>query len=105
MNYERNLSQKIDELMNGSYSPFNPDNFYSALGELTEQQIKTLAEFTSTDQLQAGLFLRQQVFNHWSRLARTEADAQIEREHYSCARCHGDGCPNCNEDQRMEKRA
>jgi len=94
--YERALEQKIDELMNGEYSPFLACNLQETIDNLSDPDLEVLAEYVvnPADAGMAGQFLRAKSVNFWTRLAKTEAEARLERE---CQNCYGLGCNQCND--------
>jgi len=104
--YEQRLNDRIKELMakGGDYYPFDTDNFANALENIEHNKMVSLCALTEADQLQAGLFLRKLVVDRWTYLATTQARSDIEKEYNLCEYCHGMGCRQCNEDQRMEHR-
>lgn len=99
-NYENRLNEKIKELMKkgGDYYPFDTDNFFEAMQNFDHSNAVSLVSLTEHEQLQAGLYLRKLVTEHWERLARIEAEARLEDEYNSCERCGGQGCSKCEKD-------
>jgi len=104
--YEKRLNDRIRELMakGEKYYPFDHDNFIHALECIEHNQMVSLCALTEDDQLKAGLFLRKLVIDRWNYLALVQAKEDIEAEYNLCEYCHGMGCRQCNEDQRMENR-
>jgi len=94
--YERALEQKIDELMNGEYSPFLACNLQETIDNMSEVDLGILAHYVTSiaDAGMAGQFLRAKSVNFWARLAKTEAESQLESE---CQNCYGLGCNQCND--------
>lgn len=92
--YERALEQKIDELMNGDYSPFDHDNLRECLAEMDDAEYKKLAAFLKFSPTTGGQSLVASTVKFWTRLATTEAESRLESE---CQNCYGHGCNQCND--------
>jgi len=98
-NYEKRLTDKINELMQGNYNPFEETNFIEAINN-SDEHMAELSKMLAIDPLKAGLELRKIIVKYWHDLAKTEADGDLEDEYHSCERCRGVGCDACNDSQR-----
>ena len=97
--YEQALTQKIDDLMNGDYSPFDPDNLRECLAQMDDAEYKKLAAFLKFSPTTGGQCLVSNAIKFWTRMAKTEAKARLENE---CQNCFGLGCNQCDEDRNRE---
>ena len=105
--YEKRLNDRIRELMakGEKYYPFDHDNFYEFLMNITDEQSNSLADWLLMSSVtSAGLQLYGNATDFWYKLAKTQAEAELEDEYNSCDNCHGIGCRQCNEDERTENR-
>jgi hypothetical protein len=93
------LDERIAELMQGKYSPYDRDNLAEALANLDIDQAATIANLLKGCRFALlGAYVETVVREHWYKLAKTQAECDGEREYQSsCERCHGAGCSWCND--------
>lgn len=95
----KTIEERITELMNGDYDPLRPDNLAETLANLKTEQIVDLAYILRTGcYFTAGIFIKNRTIEHWTQLAKTQAEVDEENEYLAaCERCHGEGCSHCND--------
>ena len=99
------IEQRIAELMQGKYNPYDPCNLAEALANLELEKATTIANFLHFGQYDmAGAYIDTIVREHWRKLAGTQADCDAQRELAdACPRCKGASCSSC-EDREFPRR-
>ena len=99
--YEQALTQKIDDLMNVEYSPFDPDNLRECLAQMDDDDYKKMAAMLKFSPTTGGQFLTSRSVKFWTGMAKTEAEARLEDE---CQNCFGLGCNQCDEQRLIDQK-
>ena len=91
--YDNEVYRRVEELLKTrQFDPTNPENVYTALLDLTTDQMRELQSVKEPELHRATA--KRIVHDHWAMLAQKQVEREMEE---SCHRCKGRGCRYCDD--------